>query len=112
MSDDPDFREVIHFTFPPRPHQWDKTPHYWMYETTGVLRPVIEAYFLHHEMTATQIAIMRDYLRQWIMSPAWDRNPYQKVALRTLRETVEDCNTRRAIDIWLALADCVGLDPL
>ena len=41
-------------------------PGYWMNETSGVLRPAIEAYLLEKDMTAQQIAAMRAYIRQWM----------------------------------------------
>jgi len=44
-------------------------PFYWMFETTGVLRPAVEAYLNHGEMTEPQIAALRAYLRQWIAGP-------------------------------------------
>ncbi|MEI9971101.1 MAG: hypothetical protein WDO73_03055 [Ignavibacteriota bacterium] len=48
-----------------------RAPKFWMYETSGVLRPAIEAYLHNRPMTVGQIALMRVYLRQWIMSPVW-----------------------------------------
>lgn len=41
-------------------------PGYWMNETSGVLRPAVEAYLNGTEMTPGQIVAMRGYLRQWV----------------------------------------------
>lgn len=82
-------------------------PGYWMYETTGVLRPAVEAYFAGGDMTAEQIAAMRAYLRQWIAAPVW-RGP----DIPDLRRAVDGLTSRAAIARWLALAERAGLDPL
>lgn len=39
-------------------------PGFWMNETSGVLRPAVEAYLRREPMTPNQIAAMRAYLRQ------------------------------------------------
>lgn len=46
-------------------------PGYWMHETSGVLRPAVEAYLNQRPMSKKQIAAMRAYLRQWIAAPEW-----------------------------------------
>ena len=46
-------------------------PKFWMWETSGVLRPAIMAYIDGHTLTAAQCATMRAYLRQWVGSPVW-----------------------------------------
>jgi hypothetical protein len=78
-----------------------------MYETSGVLRPAVEAYLTGQEMTPRQIAAMRGYLRQWINADAW-KGPM----LDPLRTRVEEITTRQDIDSWLDLADREGIDPL
>lgn len=80
---------------------------YWMHETSGVLRPAVAAYFAGGDMTAEQIAAMRAYLRQWIMAPVW-RGPEVSV----LRRSIDGLTSRAAIELWIALAAEVGLDPL
>ncbi len=88
-------------------------PGYWMNETSGVLRPAIEAYLAPAidphapPMTLAQIAAMRAYLRQWINAPAW-RGPMIDV----LRTQVDEITTREAIDRWLDRALEEGIDPL
>jgi len=82
-------------------------PFYWRYETSGALRPAVEAYLAGAELSAAQIAVLRNYLRQWIMAPVWRGD-----AVVALRESIELIETREAIDAWLAVAQGAGIDPL
>lgn len=83
-------------------------PKFWMWETSGVLRPAILAYLDGDDMTPDQIAAMAAYLRQWIASPVWgDQNPIQ-----ALRRAVATLYTRDAIARWLWRAAEHGIDPL
>lgn len=83
------------------------TPGYWMHETSGVLRPAVEAYLNGEPMTDEQIAVMRAYLRQWIAAPVWVGD-----GVELLRATVDDIACRHGIDIWLDAAMKEGIDPL
>jgi hypothetical protein len=83
-------------------------PGYWMHETTGVLRPVIEAYLHHRPMTLEQIGTMRAYLRQWIMSPVWAGGS----VIERLRAMIDFLTTREEIDRWMGIAMDEGIDPL
>lgn len=91
----------------------DSAPGYWMHETSGALRPAIEAYLAQAidpaapAMTAAQIAAMRAYLRQWINAPAW-RGPMIDV----LRTQVGELTSFAEIDRWLNRAMDEGIDPL
>ena len=85
----------------------DPRPGYWIYETSGVLRPAMEAYLDGRIMTAEQVAAMRAYLRQWIAAPAW-----RGAIVQTLREQVDGLTTRRQISAWLDKAIEAGVDPL
>jgi hypothetical protein len=82
-------------------------PGYWMYETSGVLRPAVEAYLAHDELTPAEIAAMRAYLRQWIMAPGF-RGP----GVDELRRRVDELTSRQAIARWLDRAEAEGIDPL
>lgn len=82
-------------------------PRYWMRETSGVLRPAIEAYLSRDEMTPGEIAAMRAYLRQWIMAPVW-----QGQAIDALRAGIDGLTSRQAISRWLDLALNENIDPL
>jgi len=91
-------------------------PKYWMQETSGVLKPVIEKLLTAENLTPREIAIVRAYFRQWVMAPAWDLNPHaskrSRDDLERLRTSVETIRTFRAIARWLADAVSQGMDPL
>ena len=82
-------------------------PGYWMHETSGALRPAVEAYLNNGEMTPRHIGAMRAYLRQWINSGNW-KGPM----IDPLQTRVEEIVTRKDIDDWLNLAEREGIDPL
>ena len=82
-------------------------PGYWMHETSGVLRPAVEAYLHDEPMTPRQIAAMRAYLRQWIAAPGWRGEEVER-----LRGRIDFLVSRGAIDLWLADASEYGIDPL
>jgi hypothetical protein len=104
-----------HFRWTVPPGQ--EGPGYWMYETSGVLRPAMEAYLQHKELLSDeQIATLRAYFRQWIDSSVWDNNPHIDADscawLAMMRLRVDKLTTREAIDSWLADASDAGMDPL
>ena len=80
-------------------------PRYWMHETSGVLRPAVEAYLHDEPMTDAQIAAMRAYLRRWIEAPHW-------AGAALLRRDVVGLTSRAAISAWLNRAERLGIDPL
>jgi hypothetical protein len=82
-------------------------PGYWMYETSGVLRPAIVAYLEHDELTPTEIAAIRAYLRQWVNAPG-----FQGADVEELRASVDGLTSRQAIGRWLDEATHAGIDPL
>jgi hypothetical protein len=81
-------------------------PKHWRYETSGVLRPVIDAYLRGHELTTHQVSSMRAYLRQWIQSPAWFGDNSD------LKRSVEAIQTVADIQAWVKAAVRRGMDPL
>lgn len=85
-------------------------PGYWMHETSGALRPVVEAYLHDEPLTGEQLAVMRAYLRQWI--GAWWWFDDDKGSLATLRERIETLTDQPAIERWLADARTLGIDPI
>lgn len=85
----------------------DSAPGYWMYETSGVLRPAVEAYLNRRPMSKKQIAAMRAYLRQWIAASDWRGDEVER-----LRGRIDFLVSRGAIDLWLADAVQYGIDPL
>lgn len=82
-------------------------PGYWMNETTGVLRPAVEAYLSGEEMSPEHIAAMRAYLRQWIAGPAWEGEKVEE-----LRRSIDGLMNRAAISAWIWAAVREGIDPL
>lgn len=84
-----------------------ETPGYWMYETSGALRPAIVAYLKGDALNDAEIAAIRAYLRQWIMADAW-RGP----AIDALRAGIDGLNSRSSIRRWLDVALDENIDPL
>ena len=80
-------------------------PGYWMYETSGVLSPAVEAYLSGGPMSPDHIAAMRAYLRQWIMAP-WPGD------VEMLRRLVDSVTSRATLAAWLTHAYKLGIDPL
>lgn len=90
-------------------------PKYWKHETTGRLRPVIEAYYDGRQLTAIGCALLRAYLDQWIQSPVWDLPPieaYYRAELAKLRRSVRALKTGLDIREWLSAANRIGIEPL
>ncbi len=83
------------------------TPGYWMNETSGVLRPAVEAYLCRKWMTPEQVAAMRAYLRQWMEKGDWRGS-----GARQLLSLVDEIRTAADISVWLNLAEQRGIDPL
>ena len=82
-------------------------PGYWMNETSGVLRPAVEAYLNNEPMSEGEIAAMRAYLRQWIMADGW-----QGPSIDALRAAIDGLTSRQAIRRWLDVALDENIDPL
>lgn len=82
-------------------------PFHWIHETTGILRPAVEAYLGGDTMTTAQVATMRAYLRQWIAAPAWRGR-----RVRFLRRSIDSLASQEAIASWIKIAEEEGIDPL
>ena len=91
-------------------------PGYWINETSGVLRPAVEAYLAGDPLSDVEIAALRAYFRQWIMAPVWDQNPHidadSTAWLAGLRDGIDGLVSRAAIETWLDDAITGGIDPL
>lgn len=83
-------------------------PKYWMHETSGLLRPVIEDYLNGYGLSQGQIGTMRAYLRQWFASPAWGPSD----ELYALRARIEAIASRDDIEGIIEDAMDLGIDPL
>ena len=86
----------------------DYIPGYWQNETSGRLRPAVEAYLLtDRELTNAETRIWRAYLRQWIGAPDF-RGPQVEL----LRNFVDGIIDRETLAKWLDHAIEAGCDPL
>lgn len=84
-----------------------QVPGYWMNETSGVLRPAVEAYLFQRELTVEHIGALRAYLRQWMAAPAWTGPEVE-----TLRSSIDGIASRKDLRKWFDLAEEIGIDPL
>ena len=83
-------------------------PGFWMHETSGVLRPVVEKYLTTRApLDDDECAVMRAYLRQWMASPDWRGPDVIDLCLR-----IDGLTSRPRIDRWLHDALDAGIDPL
>jgi len=89
-------------------------PGYWMYETTGVLRPAVEAYLNHEPLTDAHIAALRAYCRQWIelFEPPDEAPEAARRVIARLRTMVDGLVDRKSIRVWIMQATDIGADPL
>jgi hypothetical protein len=91
------------------PHE----PFYWKYEQTGMLALAVKAYLDRRHsgapLTGSDIALLRQYLAQWINAPCW-LGPSAK--LDFLREVVNTLDSSDKISAWLNAALDIGIDPL
>ena len=78
---------------------------YWMNETGGELGPAVRAYLRGDELDGRQLALMRAYLRQWMLDMVGPE-------AAALRERVDSLVDRAALRRWLFDALDDGIDPL
>jgi hypothetical protein len=83
-------------------------PGHWRDEATGVLRPVVLLYLAGGDLSPWECAVMRAYIRQWVMHSLFDGD--DEVA--PLRVRVDGLVSRDAIDDWMRAALAVGIDIL
>jgi hypothetical protein len=82
-------------------------PNYWMNETTGVLRPVIEKYLRGDALDGAECATMRAYCRQWIMADGFVGED-----VMALRREVHTLTNNAAVRTWMEKAFEANVDPL
>lgn len=102
----PDRNTEIQVFHMDRPSASGGMPGYWMHETTGELRPAVEAYMFGHHLTAAHIGALRVYFRQWCLAFP------QTEGLAELVQRIDTLVDRSTITSWLddALND-EGIDP-
>jgi hypothetical protein len=94
-----------------------RAPKYWRYETSGELAIVVGVYLCgERPLTLREIALMRAYVKQWILSPVWDLNPAitdeSRAELDQMRQDAGRIASESDLRAWLRRADENGLDPL
>jgi hypothetical protein len=90
-----------------------RPPGYWMHETSGVLKPVVQRYLEDRAtMTLRDVAIMRAYLVQWFGSDVWEQNPHGAAGLPELRAEAERIRTAEDVEACIGRAVDMGMDPL
>lgn len=91
-----------------------RPPGYWQYEQTGLLKPIVKRYLEGERLDPAELDIMREYCRQWIGSPIWERNPHSSdiTWLEELRAGAAAIETQEQLNTWLRKAEDVGADPL
>jgi hypothetical protein len=89
-------------------------PRYWRDETSGKLAHAVGVLVGgRRELTTEEFGYLRAYIRQWVNARIWDRNPYgQPGELDGLRDAVNSLTNRAQIQMWLARALALGIDPL
>jgi hypothetical protein len=83
-------------------------PNYWMSETSGVLKPVVEDYLKGKPLAPEQVAIMRAYLWQWVKSPVWPPSGL----LEALRLRAAAIQTEEDVHSCINAAIEMDMDPL
>lgn len=89
-----------------------RPPAYWQYERSGTLKPVIVRYLSGARLDLLELDIMREYCRQWIGSPVWDRNLHGAQDLINLRAEAAAITSNETLAAWLQHAEDLGCDPL
>lgn len=69
-------------------------PLYWMHETTGRMRKIVQKYFLNEPMTKSEFRVLKAYVLQWTEKPMLVPTEYIRMLNRAetvaeLRETCE-----------------------
>jgi hypothetical protein len=81
-------------------------PGYWMNETSGVLKPVVEKYLRGEQLSQNEVACMIAYLRQWMAGD------FCGPEIDMLRVTVNAIVDHETLVAWLDEAMDAGIDPL
>lgn len=95
-----------HVWYGPMTEEQPTPPGYWMYERSGLLQMAIFRYYSDQPMVPDQIAIMRDYLRQWMAAP------WRGSFVEGLRQGIDGLTSKEAIRAWLHRAAEYDIDPL
>jgi hypothetical protein len=90
-------------------------PKFWTLEL-GELSVTVQAYRTGKDLTVRDVALMREYLRQWVDSPAREMNPHETDGgqqwLAELRQQVRAIASRNDIAECLDIMTAHRMDPL
>jgi hypothetical protein len=99
----------------PSPSSSHEVPKYWTLDLRD-LSVVVQAYRAEKDLTVRDVALMREYLRQWVDSPVWEMKPHETDAgrhwLAELRERVRVIASRDDIEQALSIMTARRMDPL
>ena len=93
-----------------------EAPKYWTMESSGRLSGAMVRYLNATIPFIGDTEIIREYLDQWVASPAWDAHPKfdddDRLILRSLRESVKHLKGRADLDRFIEELISRGMDPL
>jgi hypothetical protein len=99
----------------PAPSLSQEAPKYWTLELREV-SAAVQAYRAEKGLTVRDVALLREYLRQWVASPVWEMNPHETDAgrqwLAELRHRVRAIASRNDIAQCLSIMTARSMDPL
>jgi len=80
-----------------------KTPKYWKYETSGVLRNIIMKFLQDIELTHKELWELKAYLIQWV-----DAMPFRPKGFKTY---IENADQKYLLEYIFELQKEWGIDP-
>jgi len=93
-----------------------EAPTSWQFQCAGDLRAAVLGYMTGGELTVRQVKLIAAYLRYWIDSPIWDKDPAmdreRHVALGEMRECAAAIRTEADITECVLMMVNAGMDPL
>ncbi len=92
----------------PYPFPVEKPPHYWMTETTGKLEEAVEAYFAGEALESAHIALIKQYLRQYLERAVLTGDANRAALLRQF----DGLRTGREIERFVEEIAEYGIEPL
>jgi len=93
-----------------------EAPTSWQFQCAGDLRAAVLGYMTGGELTVRQVKLIAAYLRYWIDSPVWDKDPNldyeRRLALGAMRERAAQILTESDITECVLMMVNAGMDPL
>jgi hypothetical protein len=91
----------------PYPFPVERPPHFWMTEQTGRLAEVVEAYLDDERLLPEQVALIKEYLRQYVERALLTGDANRPKLLQELATLKNNRDITRYAEV---LAD-VGIEP-